>query len=111
MKQIDTLAAGYPAQTNYLYLTYSGVANDVKVERRIIVVTRPGLNGKRLGSLQMRNSYGANVLPERKDFTAWAGTGVSRYSVYTGKKTMLSEYLRLGAGSMSFKTAIAAQIA
>ena len=30
VKQIDTLAAEYPAQTNYLYLTYSGVANDVK---------------------------------------------------------------------------------
>ncbi len=34
VKQIDTLAAEYPAQTNYLYLTYSGVANDVKVLRR-----------------------------------------------------------------------------
>ena len=31
VKQIDTLAAEYPAQTNYLYLTYSGVANDVHV--------------------------------------------------------------------------------
>ncbi len=30
VKQIDTLAAEYPAQTNYLYLTYSGVANDVR---------------------------------------------------------------------------------
>ena len=29
VKQIDTLAAEYPAQTNYLYLTYSGTANDV----------------------------------------------------------------------------------
>ena len=29
VKQIDTLAAEYPAQTNYLYLTYSGVSNDV----------------------------------------------------------------------------------
>ena len=28
VKQIDTLAAEYPAQTNYLYLTYNGVAND-----------------------------------------------------------------------------------
>ena len=36
-------------------------AIDAKVESRIIVVTRPGLNGKRLGSLQMRNSYGVNV--------------------------------------------------
>ena len=36
-------------------------AIDAKVESRIIVVTRPGLNGKRLGHLQMRNSYGVNV--------------------------------------------------
>ena len=36
-------------------------AIDAKVESRIIVVTRHGLNGKRLGSLQMRNTYGVNV--------------------------------------------------
>ena len=29
VKQIDTLAAEYPAQTNYLYLTYNGVENDL----------------------------------------------------------------------------------
>ncbi|MEK9153589.1 MAG: carbamoyl-phosphate synthase large subunit, partial [Patescibacteria group bacterium] len=29
-KQIDTLAAEYPAKTNYLYLTYNGIANDLK---------------------------------------------------------------------------------
>jgi carbamoyl-phosphate synthase large subunit len=29
VKQIDTLAAEYPAQTNYLYLTYSGVKSDI----------------------------------------------------------------------------------
>ena len=29
VKQIDTLAAEYPAQTNYLYLTYAGVAHDI----------------------------------------------------------------------------------
>jgi hypothetical protein len=31
VKQIDTLAAEYPAQTNYLYLTYNGIANDVNI--------------------------------------------------------------------------------
>ena len=31
VKQIDTLAAEYPAQTNYLYVTYSGVASDIQV--------------------------------------------------------------------------------
>ena len=29
VKQIDTLAAEYPAQTNYLYVTYAGVKRDV----------------------------------------------------------------------------------
>jgi carbamoyl-phosphate synthase large subunit len=29
VKQIDTLAAEYPAQTNYLYMTYNGTENDV----------------------------------------------------------------------------------
>lgn len=50
VKQIDTLAAEYPAQTNYLYLTYSGVANDVKYlgDRRSIVVL--GSGAYRIGS-------------------------------------------------------------
>ena len=50
MKQIDTLAAEYPAQTNYLYLTYSGVANDVKYlgDRQSIVVL--GSGAYRIGS-------------------------------------------------------------
>jgi carbamoyl-phosphate synthase/aspartate carbamoyltransferase len=32
VKQIDTLAAEYPAQTNYLYMTYSGDTDDVHVD-------------------------------------------------------------------------------
>lgn len=50
VKQIDTLAAEYPAQTNYLYLTYSGVANDIVYEqdKRSIVVL--GSGAYRIGS-------------------------------------------------------------
>ena len=50
MKQIDTLAAEYPAQTNYLYLTYSGTANDVTYlgDHRSIVVL--GSGAYRIGS-------------------------------------------------------------
>ncbi len=50
VKQIDTLAAEYPAQTNYLYLTYSGVANDVKYvgDHRSIIVL--GSGAYRIGS-------------------------------------------------------------
>lgn len=31
VKQIDTLAAEFPAQTNYLYMTYAGTASDERV--------------------------------------------------------------------------------
>ena len=50
VKQIDTLAAEYPAQTNYLYLTYSGVGNDVNYlgDRRSIIVL--GSGAYRIGS-------------------------------------------------------------
>ena len=50
VKQIDTLAAEYPAQTNYLYLTYSGVGNDVHYlgDHRSIIVL--GSGAYRIGS-------------------------------------------------------------
>ena len=50
VKQIDTLAAEYPAQTNYLYLTYSGTANDVRYlgDHKSIVVL--GSGAYRIGS-------------------------------------------------------------
>ena len=40
VKQIDTLAAEYPAQTNYLYLTYNVTANDVQYlgDHRSVIV-------------------------------------------------------------------------
>ncbi|MBO7317680.1 MAG: carbamoyl-phosphate synthase large subunit, partial [Bacteroidales bacterium] len=50
VKQIDTLAAEYPAQTNYLYLTYNGIENDVdyKGDKRSIIVL--GSGAYRIGS-------------------------------------------------------------
>ncbi|MDE6268670.1 MAG: carbamoyl-phosphate synthase (glutamine-hydrolyzing) large subunit [Muribaculaceae bacterium] len=50
VKQIDTLAAEYPAQTNYLYLTYNGSENDVRYlhDHRSIVVL--GSGAYRIGS-------------------------------------------------------------
>ena len=50
VKQIDTLAAEYPAQTNYLYVTYSGTQSDIPYEhdhRSIIVL---GSGAYRIGS-------------------------------------------------------------
>ena len=50
VKQIDTLAAEYPAHTNYLYLTYSGIGNDVNYlgDHRSIIVL--GSGAYRIGS-------------------------------------------------------------
>jgi len=50
VKQIDTLAAEYPAQTNYLYVTYSGTASDVRFDndKRSIIVL--GSGAYRIGS-------------------------------------------------------------
>ena len=50
VKQIDTLAAEYPAQTNYLYLTYSGEEHDIDFlqdQRSVIVL---GSGAYRIGS-------------------------------------------------------------
>ena len=50
VKQIDTLAAEYPARTNYLYLTYGGEENDIDYENdgRSVVVL--GSGAYRIGS-------------------------------------------------------------
>lgn len=50
VKQIDTLAAEYPAQTNYLYLTYAGVKSDIKFsdDRQSVIVL--GSGAYRIGS-------------------------------------------------------------
>ena len=50
VKQIDTLAAEYPAQTNYLYVTYSGTSSDIQYEgdKRSIIVL--GSGAYRIGS-------------------------------------------------------------
>jgi carbamoyl-phosphate synthase large subunit len=50
VKQIDTLAAEYPAQTNYLYLTYSGGSNDITYlgDHKSVIVL--GSGAYRIGS-------------------------------------------------------------
>ena len=50
VKQIDTLGAEYPAQTNYLYLTYNGSEHDIDYEgdgRSVVVL---GSGAYRIGS-------------------------------------------------------------
>ena len=62
VKQIDTLAAEYPAQTNYLYLSYHGIENDVKYlgDKRSIVVL--GSGAYRIGSSVEFDWCGVNAL-------------------------------------------------
>ena len=50
VKQIDTMAAEYPAQTNYLYITYNGKENDVKYkgDKKSVIVL--GSGAYRIGS-------------------------------------------------------------
>ena len=62
VKQIDTLAAEYPAQTNYLYLTYNGLENDICYEhdRKSVVVL--GSGAYRIGSSVEFDWCGVNAL-------------------------------------------------
>ncbi len=62
VKQIDTLAAEYPAETNYLYLTYSGTHSDINYERdgRSVVVL--GSGAYRIGSSVEFDWCGVNAL-------------------------------------------------
>ena len=60
-KQIDTLAAEYPAKTNYLYLTYNGTENDVvpTTEKQVLVL---GSGPYRIGSSVEFDWCGVNAL-------------------------------------------------
>ncbi|MFQ6113421.1 MAG: carbamoyl-phosphate synthase (glutamine-hydrolyzing) large subunit, partial [bacterium] len=49
VKQIDTLAAEYPAQTNYLYLTYNGISDDIEFQQKDSVIVL-GSGVYRIGS-------------------------------------------------------------
>ena len=42
INQIDTLGAEFPSITNYLYLTYNGVENDIKIENQAVIVLGSG---------------------------------------------------------------------
>ena len=62
VKQIDTLAAEYPAHTNYLYLTYSGQENDIDFynDQKSVVVL--GSGAYRIGSSVEFDWCGVNAL-------------------------------------------------
>ncbi len=50
VKQIDTLAAEYPAHTNYLYLTYNAVSHDINFENDKLSIIVLGSGAYRIGS-------------------------------------------------------------
>ncbi|MCB9249939.1 MAG: carbamoyl-phosphate synthase (glutamine-hydrolyzing) large subunit [Ignavibacteriales bacterium] len=62
VKQIDTLAAEYPAHTNYLYLTYSGIENDVEFPNDSKSVVVLGSGAYRIGSSVEFDWCGVNAL-------------------------------------------------
>ncbi|MCH5217030.1 MAG: carbamoyl-phosphate synthase (glutamine-hydrolyzing) large subunit [Muribaculaceae bacterium] len=62
VKQIDTLAAEYPAMTNYLYLTYNGSENDILYENDQKSVVVLGSGAYRIGSSVEFDWCGVNAL-------------------------------------------------
>lgn len=76
VKQIDTLAAEYPAQTNYLYLTYNGTANDVKYlgDHKSIIIL--GSGAYRIGSSVEFDWCSVNALQTIRN-TGWRGVMIN----------------------------------
>ncbi|MDR3264440.1 MAG: carbamoyl-phosphate synthase (glutamine-hydrolyzing) large subunit, partial [Synergistaceae bacterium] len=82
VKQIDTLAAEYPAQTNYLYLTYNGTASDLdydgggsgeKSDKSIVVL---GSGAYRIGSSVEFDWCGVNALTTLRN-RGWRGVMIN----------------------------------
>ncbi len=72
VKQIDTLAAEYPAQTNYLYLTYSATAHDLALQSTIQPLeSTPGLSAHKAHSVLVLGS-GAYRIGSSVEFD-WCG--------------------------------------
>ena len=76
VKQIDTLAAEFPAQTNYLYLTYNGSASDVQYtgDRRSVIVL--GSGAYRIGSSVEFDWCSVNALQTIKE-RGWRGVMIN----------------------------------
>ncbi len=76
VKQIDTLAAEYPAQTNYLYLTYNGTGNDVQYtgDKRSVIVL--GSGAYRIGSSVEFDWCSVNALQTIRE-KGWRGVMIN----------------------------------
>ncbi|MCH5220061.1 MAG: carbamoyl-phosphate synthase (glutamine-hydrolyzing) large subunit [Muribaculaceae bacterium] len=86
IKQIDTLAAEYPAQTNYLYLTYSAMASDIKPthDNKTIVVL--GSGPYRIGSSVEFDWCGVQALKTIRD------NGYSGVMINCNPETVSTDY-------------------
>ena len=76
VKQIDTLAAEFPARTNYLYLTYNGSKNDIDYEndgRSVIVL---GSGAYRIGSSVEFDWCSVNALQTIRS-SGWRGVMIN----------------------------------
>ncbi len=62
IKQIDTMAAEWPAKTNYLYLTYGGTEDDIELDRENIKVMVLGAGVFRIGSSVEFDWCGVNTI-------------------------------------------------
>ncbi len=67
VKQIDTLAAEYPAMTNYLYLSYSGNEHDIEFQHDDKSVVVLGSGAYRIGSSVEFDWCGVNALHTIKE--------------------------------------------
>ena len=62
VKQIDTLAAEWPAKTNYLYLTYGGDEDDIELKNDVSKVIVLGAGVFRIGSSVEFDWCGVNTI-------------------------------------------------
>jgi len=76
VKQIDTLAAEYPARTNYLYLTYCGTSHDIEFERDGKSVIVLGSGAYRIGSSVEFDWCSVNALRAARK-TGWRGVMIN----------------------------------
>ena len=67
VKQIDTLAAEWPAVTNYLYLTYGGTSNDISLTTEDSGIVVIGAGPYRIGSSVESVSYTHLTLPTNRE--------------------------------------------
>jgi carbamoylphosphate synthase large subunit len=77
VKQIDTLAAEFPAETNYLYLTYNGTENDVEslgsVNQKLLLASLDAdtpANQNRVSSKSMSSPTNSAPSPTRSGYRA-----------------------------------------